>query len=115
MTAFILWWQVFDASVDKARTIAFATIIVAELLMAFGSRSLYRTIVDLGPLSNRHLVVGVLISFGMLLAVLYVPPLQEAFHTEVLGLGEWLAVAGLGCLPLLVIEGRKLSPWRLRP
>ncbi|TET97581.1 MAG: cation-translocating P-type ATPase [Dehalococcoidia bacterium] len=115
LTAFILWWQVFDASVDKARTIAFATIVVAELLMAFGSRSLYRTIVGLGPLRNRHLVVGVLISFGMLLAVLYVPPLQEAFHTEVLGLGEWLAVAGLGCLPLLVIEGRKLSPWRLRP
>lgn len=114
LVAFIVWLKVFDASDDGARTMAFATIVVAELLMAFGSRSLYRTVVSLGPLRNVHLVGGTIISFGMLLLVLYVPPLQEAFHTEVLGLREWLAVAGLGCLPLVVVEGMKAIPWRLR-
>jgi len=115
LAAFILSLEVFDASDDGARSVAFATLVVAELLKAYGSRSLYRTVVGLGVLGNRHLVGGTLISFGLLLAVLYLPPLQEAFHTEVLGLREWLAVVGLGSLPLLVIEGMKVSPWRLRP
>ncbi|MBI2913238.1 MAG: cation-translocating P-type ATPase [Chloroflexi bacterium] len=115
MVAFVVWLEVADASDDGARTVAFATLVVAELLKAYGSRSLYRTALGLGALSNRYLVAGTLVSFGLLLAVLYVSPLQEAFHTEAPGLWEWLAVAGLGSLPLLVIEGMKVSPWRLRP
>ena len=114
LAAFILWLKVFDAADDGARTVAFATLIVAELLKAYGSRSLYRTAVGLGFFSNPYLVGGTLISFGLLLAVLYLPPLQEAFHTEGMGPREWLAVGGLGFVPLLVIEGMKLSPWRLR-
>ena len=51
---------------------------------------------------------------GLLLAVLYLPPLQDAFHTEGMGPREWLAVGGLSFVPLLVIEGMKVSPWRLR-
>jgi Ca2+-transporting ATPase len=109
LAAFLVWLKVFDVSDDEARTVAFATIVVAELLMAHGSRSLSRTVLDLGPLSNPYLVGGTLVSFGMLLAVLYVPFLQTAFHTETPGLREWLAVAGLGCVPLAVIETLKLT------
>lgn len=88
--------------------------VFAQLTMAFGARSLYRTAVEMGPFTNPYLIAGVLISLGLLLLVLYVPPLQEAFRTEVLGPREWLAGTGLGCIPLLVIEGMKVSPWRLR-
>jgi Ca2+-transporting ATPase len=114
LVAFILWLKLFDASDDAARTVAFSTLIVAELLKAYGSRSLYRTAAGLGFFSNLYLVGGTLISFGLLLAVLYLPPLQDAFHTEGMGPREWLAVGGLSFVPLLVIEGMKVSPWRLR-
>lgn len=115
MVAFVLWLKVLDAEDDGARTVAFATMVLAQLFMAFAARSLYRTVIGMGPFTNLYLVGGVLISFGLLLLVLYVPPLQEAFHTEVLGLREWVAVVGLASVPLLAIEGMKVSPWRLRP
>ncbi|MEE8345866.1 MAG: cation-translocating P-type ATPase, partial [Dehalococcoidia bacterium] len=70
LVAFILWLKLFDASDDAARTVAFSTLIVAELFKAYGSRSLYRTAMGLGFFSNLYLVGGTLISFGLLLAVL---------------------------------------------
>jgi Ca2+-transporting ATPase len=115
LAVFVIWLYVFDASDDLARTVAFATIVVAELLEAHGSRSLYRTIIDLGLRSNPYVAIATLISFGALLIVLYVPALQEAFHTEALGVREWLAVGAVGFGRLLIIEGMKVSPWRLRP
>jgi Ca2+-transporting ATPase len=115
LTVFIVWLEVLGTSVDLARTAAFTVIVVDELLEAHGSRSLYRTIIDVGPLKNLYLVAATLLGFGLQLAVVYLPPLQEAFHTEGLGLREWLAVAIMGGFRLLVVEGLKLSPWRLRP
>jgi hypothetical protein len=43
-----LWLKVFDVSEDEARTVALSTIVVAELLMAHASRSIYHTAVNLG-------------------------------------------------------------------
>jgi len=113
LAVFVVWLYAFDASDDAARTVAFATIVVAELLEAHGSRSLYRTIWELGPLSNPYVVGATLLSFGALLGVLYLPPFQEAFHTEALGAGGWLAVLIVAGLRLAMIEGLKVSPWRL--
>ena len=115
LTVFILWLEVLGASVDLARTAAFTVIVVDELLEAHGTRSLYRTIIALGPLKNLYLVAATLVGFGLQLAVVYLPPMQEAFHTEGVGLREWLAVAVMGSIRLLVVEGLKVSPWRLRP
>ncbi|MBI4301693.1 MAG: cation-translocating P-type ATPase [Chloroflexi bacterium] len=113
LTAFVLWLNLFDVSDDKARTVAFATLIVAELFVAHSSRSLSRTIAALGPLKNLYLLAGTIISFGLLVGVLYVPFLQEAFHTESLGLSEWLAVVSLGSFPMIGIESMKLLWSRL--
>jgi len=114
LTAFLFWLYALDASEEKARTMAFVTLILAEDLKAHGSRSLYRTIVALGPLKNLYLVGATAISWALLLLILYVPLLQDAFHAEPLSGSEWLAVAGLASLPLLVIEAMKVGPWRLR-
>ena len=115
LAAFAFWLYVLDASDDLARSVAFTAVVVAELLEAHGSRSLYRTIKDIGPLSNPWVVWATLFSFVMMVAVLYVPFLQEAFHTEPLGWPEWTAVWAVALVRLGVIEGLKVSPWRLRP
>jgi len=114
LAVFLIWLEVFNASDDLARTVAFATIAVAELLEAHGSRSLYRTVFELGQRSNPYVLLATLVSFGALLAVLYIPLLQEAFHTETLGVREWIAVCAVGFGRLAIIEGLKVSPWRLR-
>jgi Ca2+-transporting ATPase len=113
--AFLLWLKVFDVSEDEARTVALSTIVVAELLMAHASRSIYHTAFDLGVFKNPHLWAATLACLGLLVMVIYVGPLQDAFHTESLGLREWAGAFALGCIPLLAIEAFKLSPWRLQP
>jgi magnesium-transporting ATPase (P-type) len=113
--AFLLWLKVFDVSEDEARTVALSTIVVAELLMAHASRSIYHTAVNLGAFKNLHLWAATIACLGLLVMVVYIGPLQDAFHTEALGLREWAGTFAFGCVPFLVIEAFKVSPWRLRP
>jgi Ca2+-transporting ATPase len=113
--SFVVWYEVRDLSLDEARTMAFVTLIFAELLKSLGSRSLYRTLFAMGPLANPYLIVGVSISLLALLGVLFVPPLADAFDIKVPGVEGWLLVIGLSLIPLLIIEALKVSPWRLRP
>ncbi len=114
LAVFAVWLKGFDSSEETARSAALATVVVCELLEAHASRSLHRTIGELGPFGNPALWGATLVSFGALAAVLYVPALQDAFRVEALGPGEWLAAAAVGGFRLLVIEGLKVGPWRLR-
>jgi len=54
-------------------------------------------------------------SFVVLLGVLHIPPLQDAFHSTSPGWWEWLAVAVASLGRLVVIEGMKVIRWPLRP
>ena len=111
LVAFLVWLYVLDRTEEEARTIAFATLVVAELLKAHGSRSLYRTVIDLGPFKNMYVVGATILSFGLLLLVMYVPPLPDAFEISLPDLWEWLVIFGLGSIPLIIIEVMKLMPW----
>ena len=44
-----------------------------------------------------------------MLAVLYVPFLQDIFDTSTLSAREWAAIIGLSMLPLLISEALKVS------
>jgi P-type Ca2+ transporter type 2C len=90
-----------------SQTMAFATLVTAELLRAHTSRSDRQTVRQLGLWTNRHVVVATLVSFGMLLAVMYVPALNSAFRTAALGGRDWLVAGGLALLPALAAEAVK--------
>ena len=92
----------------KARTLIFATLITAELLRAFSSRSQKYTLFNIGFFTNMTMVYAVLISFALLLVVLYVPFLQPIFHTTALGLNDWSVILGFAIIPLVVGELSKL-------
>lgn len=64
------------------RTIAFGTLITAELLRAYSSRSEKHTIFEIGVFSNKTLTYATLFSFVLLLIVVYMPFLQTIFHTD---------------------------------
>jgi Ca2+-transporting ATPase len=115
LTAYVLWYEGLGRSEEESRTLAFATLVVAQVLKAFTCRSLYRTIWSLGLLTNRWLVAGAGLSLLLLLLVLYVPGLTDAFETKTLHADDWLVIAAFSAIPLAIIEGAKLSRWRLRP
>ncbi|NMA86632.1 MAG: HAD-IC family P-type ATPase, partial [Tissierellia bacterium] len=95
-------------NLNMARTIAFATLISAELLRTFSSRSRRESIFKIGVFSNKTLNYAVLFSFVLLFAVIYISPLQKIFHTFPLSLNDWKIIVLYGFLPLVVGEINKL-------
>jgi Ca2+-transporting ATPase len=90
-----------------ASTMAFTTLSSSELLRAFTSRSERASVFSIGVFSNRVMVLAVSLSLILLLAVLYVPFLQQAFNTLPLAWVSWRVMLPLIVLPSVVAEGMK--------
>lgn len=88
----------------QARTIAFATLIAAELLRAYSSRSDKFSLFKIGLFTNMTMVYATTFSFVLLLGVLYVPFLQPIFKTFALGFTEWKIVLSFAFIPLIAGE-----------
>ena len=98
---------IFPDSIEGAHTMVFATLITSELLRAFSVRSTKYTLKELGFTSNPHLIKAVILSFGLLLLVMYVPFLRELFEI-VAFTWEWLPVLALALIPLIFGEIAKV-------
>jgi Ca2+-transporting ATPase len=107
LSAFAYEWYI-DNNLADARDAAFSALVIAELLRAFGARSETRTVWQVGLLSNMQLFVIVMASFALQLAIHHLPALQALFGTSPISLGQCAAWVGLGSVPLLVLELRKV-------
>ncbi|WP_438446746.1 calcium-translocating P-type ATPase, SERCA-type [Gorillibacterium sp. sgz5001074] len=73
----------------RAQTVAFATLVLAQLIHVFDCRS-SRSIFHRNPLQNKYLVLAVVSSLVLMLAVMYIDPLQVIFKTVDLGVQDWI-------------------------
>ena len=97
---------IFPNNIEGAHTMVFATLITSELLRAFSVRSEKYTLKELGWFSNKNLLKANLLSFALLLLVMYVPPLRRLFELQFIS-WEWLIIIPLSFLPLIIGEIRK--------
>ncbi|MBC7088149.1 MAG: cation-translocating P-type ATPase [Tissierellales bacterium] len=105
------WWAQNTFGTENlvpVRTVVFATLITAELLRAYSSRSQKYTLFRIGFFTNRQMVVATLTAFVLLLAVLYVPFLQDIFYTQGLTFNEWRIIIPLAFIPLVIGELSKV-------
>jgi P-type Ca2+ transporter type 2C len=91
-------------SVALAETMAFVTLALSELPIAYTSRSERYPLVKLGVFSNKWMQRAVLLSISLILAVIYLPFLQAAFDTVELTLNDWLIILPLIVIPAAVAE-----------
>jgi P-type Ca2+ transporter type 2C len=94
--------------IEFAETMAFVTLSCSELLRAFTARSEYFPLLKIGAFGNRLMNYAVISSLALILAVVYVPFLQQVFNTEPLGLAQWIDIAPLLLLPSVAAEVTKL-------
>ncbi|MDW5561590.1 MAG: HAD-IC family P-type ATPase [Methanomassiliicoccus sp.] len=104
--------MVMDDNVSQARTVVLCTLVLTQLFLVFSFRS-ERSILVTGLRGNTPLLYAVLLSFALLLAAVYLPPLGVAFRTVPLG-AEWLYIIPLALLGLAVDEAIKKIFRRLR-
>ncbi|WP_343252415.1 cation-translocating P-type ATPase [Ligaoa zhengdingensis] len=70
---------------DLARTGAFATLVITQLIHVFECKSEEHGLFGINPLNNKKLILAVLVSAGVLWAAIYLPFLNGIFRTVPLG------------------------------
>lgn len=94
----------FGNNINGARTMAFVTLITAELLRSYSSRSDRHTLFHIGVFSNKKLVLATLLSFVLMIVVMYIPALADLFDTVPIGFKEWMVAIPCALLPLVLGE-----------
>ncbi|WP_315068415.1 cation-translocating P-type ATPase [uncultured Clostridium sp.] len=82
----------YRMNLETCRTIALCTLIMSQLIHVFECRSERHSIFQIKVFTNPYLVGAVSISMILMCSVLYVPFLQEIFHTVALSVKQWLIV-----------------------
>jgi potassium/sodium efflux P-type ATPase len=104
-----------SGEIEEARTMAFTTLVLAQLFNCFNARS-DRTSAFHHLFTNPYLWGAIALSLVLQIAVVQVPGLNDAFGTTPLGLDDWLLCAALASLVLWADEGKKLvQRWLRRP
>ncbi|GAB4279438.1 MAG: calcium-transporting P-type ATPase, PMR1-type [Coriobacteriia bacterium] len=101
-------------SPERAHTILFTVMVLAQILHSFDFRSETRSVWSTESLKNEWLVRAAIGSVVLHLAVVYLPPLQKVFGTTALGATDWVAVIACALVPVIVIDASKVLAARLR-
>jgi Ca2+-transporting ATPase len=90
--------------IDVARTVAFATLICAELFRAFAARSERISVFKLGLFSNKMMNGSVGLSLLMLLAVIYIPGVNGIFDNVMISPLAWCVILPVAFIPFILNE-----------
>ncbi|WP_160686123.1 calcium-translocating P-type ATPase, PMCA-type [Clostridium sp. C2-6-12] len=82
----------YKMNLETCRTLALCTLVMSQLIHVFECRSERHSIFQIKLFTNPYLVGAVAISIILICSVLYVPFLQEVFHTVPLSINQWLIV-----------------------
>jgi magnesium-transporting ATPase (P-type) len=102
-----------SGDIVEARTMAFTTLVLAQLFNCFNARS-DRASAFRHPFSNRLLWGAIAASLVLQIAVVQLPLLNDAFDTTPLSIGDWMTCVGLASVVLWADEAKKALTRRLR-
>jgi P-type Ca2+ transporter type 2C len=104
LLAFMLSYKTHPDHLAYAQTVAFATLVMAQLIHVFDCRSDV-SVFSRNPFGNMYLVWAVLSSLVLMLLVIYIPSLQPIFHTVPIVLKDWFLIIGLSSVPTFLLAG----------
>ena len=96
-----------SGDIVEARTMAFTTLVLAQLFNAFNARS-DRVSAFHHLFTNRWLWGAIALSVVLQVAVVQLPFMNDAFDTVALGLADWAICVGLASVVLWADEAKKL-------
>ena len=102
-----------SGDVETARTMAFTTLVLAQLFNCFNARS-DRASAFRHLFSNRWLWGAIALSLALQVSVVQLAFLNHAFRTTPLQVGDWLICVGLASVVLWADEAKKLIERSLR-
>ncbi|PEJ60274.1 calcium-translocating P-type ATPase, SERCA-type [Bacillus sp. AFS002410] len=104
LLAFIISYNQHPNQLEYAQTVAFSTLVLAQLIHVFDCRS-ERSIFHRNVFGNLYLIGAVIISMLLMLVVIYYPPLQPIFKTIPIVGRDWFLIGGLSSIPTFMLAG----------
>jgi P-type Ca2+ transporter type 2C len=92
---------------DHWQTMVFTVLTLSQMANALAIRSERASLFEQGLLSNKPLLVAVLLTFALQLATIYVPPLNPIFKTAPLTMLELMLCLALSSLVFFAVEFEK--------
>lgn len=106
--------KTFDVSNAIGQTMAFCVLAFSQLIHAFNQRSNKDSIFSAKMVMNKYLVLALVISFGLIFAILFIPFFQNIFNFTNLDLSEWLIVISFSFFIMFINELFKLFRYHKR-
>jgi P-type Ca2+ transporter type 2C len=104
----VFLWADPAEHLERARSLAFSTLVFAELLRSFAARSSTRIFWEVGAFTNRVLLAVIIVSVLLQGALYESSAVRALFELVALRPDELLLVFALGLIPVTVLEVSKL-------
>ncbi len=102
LAIFALGLGLYPHDLARVRTMAFTTLVLAQLIFAFQCRSERYSLFEMNFWGNLYLVVAVLLSGGAQAFIIYNEFMQTVFQTVALTLDDWIFVVLFSQFPLFL-------------
>ena len=96
-----------DSGIERARTIAFATLVLFQIFIGLGTRS-QLPIRKIGFFSNKRLLLAIASSIILLLVIIYIPFFNPMFKTVALPLIDWIKIVAISSTIFFILEAKKM-------
>jgi len=90
------------------RTILFTTMVLTQIFHSYNMRSETKSFLTSAPWQNVYLFGSFLITVGLQMAVLYLPFMHKAFHTQAPTWQAWVLILSCAIVPVLLIDRIKV-------
>jgi Ca2+-transporting ATPase len=97
-------------SLEEAMTMTFVSLVLIQFFKAYNFRSDRHSVLN-QPFANKWLNRAILWELAMLMVIIYVPFLHDAFGTYYLPVVDWLIIGGLAFTVVPILE---LAKWMER-
>ncbi len=102
--AFVYCLYGMDLNLERARTLTFTILVMAQLFHAFNNRNDRRSLFEIGLFTNKPLLGAVTLSAALQAVIVLTPPIHPIFDVVPFDAEHWLLVLGIGILPLIAME-----------
>lgn len=109
LLAFLYCLYGMDLNLERARTLTFTVMVLAQLFHALNNRSEDRSIFALGLWTNKPLLATIGLSVLLQAGIVSWPSVQSVFKVAPFDPEHWFLAIGIGVLPLVAMEIWKVA------
>lgn len=104
LCAFKIGEYLYPTSLIHAQTMAFVVLSISQLFLALSLRNSRKSLFSIGFFSNKYLIYSIILGMALQILIISFAPIASIFKVYSLSINDWILVAGLSIIPLILNE-----------